>query len=970
MQSTTNTFTEGLVMDFAPEISKKESLTNALNATILTFNGNEYQLQNDMGNAHIPNAELPAGYMPLGTAELGGIMYIVAYNPFTNKCQIGSFPSPQRITSTEDEDSQELTKISAFDTQKIIVSDKTFNPGDKFYFTIDNEILLAYQYDGNVNTYKSNENADAIEVKDYEKFIRIQVGVLTDENKLLYLNDNNEFIHYQNPNTEESNTENSKYWIVFNSKISGKLVIILNKIIPNYTASLQAFINKKGIPEIIINNNFSSEYKFAPKAINYGISYSIQSSSAIGGITAEALKSSDGSVKITNENDEIKCEYTWNYKYNLNNVINDSNFFNAYLKQWEKPDIFVTLTPIYYNKNITNVIIDSAAYTPQTITKVINYNNLLEGNINLSSYTYVFSNENLIINYTIDAMMSEEESIIPVGYTIYQVNENNQIIELLNNKLENLNGAITIPFSDNGLKQNELYVIKFTIKVTSIKSEVAEDGITIINTKNTENKDFYQWLWTNDLCYNENSNLNEGIITKNISLNIKNNRYERSGNVDKKIDKIMWGKTQEQLLNRTIKSTSTIHGNILYEIEPTDQDNINMNISYNLTIGDKTYSTNGFTCEEPFDIIKVKKFKPTGISVPKQSVNIISPINIVRAKGTSMEAIKDYDGNNSIIPDPFGQNTLSVFRENWKFGTDTVKTIDADNDKYLQQKWKNEYNMAYYSTVNFSIDSETYSNDTTHTYMALPVGGFVGLLDIDPENNTDQEKIRKLGLRILSSLYTYKSKVFFNNLYQVTDVTSEAVNQDSYLITLSNIKFTGIFTLSSGKNISDVITIFKNNYPLSDLNPIIINDTTETSFTVTVDYNESDFESPVLNNYDSDDILLVSPDGNWAYKYATIKQSKNIDTENINLYKLINVNDWSNSDIINAENHTIELFKSDPDDIDLILKADQFKVQLTSDQESYDTVRLYIGSMGYHYFTIDNIKYQYNANKLQYVDKS
>jgi len=42
MQSTTNTFTEGLVMDFAPEISKKESLTNALNATILTFNGNEY----------------------------------------------------------------------------------------------------------------------------------------------------------------------------------------------------------------------------------------------------------------------------------------------------------------------------------------------------------------------------------------------------------------------------------------------------------------------------------------------------------------------------------------------------------------------------------------------------------------------------------------------------------------------------------------------------------------------------------------------------------------------------------------------------------------------------------------------------------------------------------------------------------------------------------------------------------------
>jgi hypothetical protein len=36
-----NTFTNGLVMDFAPENTSNNVLTNALNATFITFNGNE-----------------------------------------------------------------------------------------------------------------------------------------------------------------------------------------------------------------------------------------------------------------------------------------------------------------------------------------------------------------------------------------------------------------------------------------------------------------------------------------------------------------------------------------------------------------------------------------------------------------------------------------------------------------------------------------------------------------------------------------------------------------------------------------------------------------------------------------------------------------------------------------------------------------------------------------------------------------
>jgi len=81
-----NTFESGLVMDFAPDNPQNTSLTNALNATLLTNNGNEMLLQNDMGNGRVETAYLPEGYIPVGTTEFGGIIYIVSYNPLENKC--------------------------------------------------------------------------------------------------------------------------------------------------------------------------------------------------------------------------------------------------------------------------------------------------------------------------------------------------------------------------------------------------------------------------------------------------------------------------------------------------------------------------------------------------------------------------------------------------------------------------------------------------------------------------------------------------------------------------------------------------------------------------------------------------------------------------------------------------------------------------------------------------------------------
>ena len=86
MDSCQNSFnvSKGMVQDFNPLLMGNDMLSNNLNGTFYTYNGNEGMLQNDMGNGRVETAYLPEGYVPLGTAELGGIIYIVSYNPLIN----------------------------------------------------------------------------------------------------------------------------------------------------------------------------------------------------------------------------------------------------------------------------------------------------------------------------------------------------------------------------------------------------------------------------------------------------------------------------------------------------------------------------------------------------------------------------------------------------------------------------------------------------------------------------------------------------------------------------------------------------------------------------------------------------------------------------------------------------------------------------------------------------------------------
>jgi hypothetical protein len=97
-----NTFSNGMIMDLNPLSTPRDVLTDCLNGTIITYNGNEFVLQNDQGNAQVGTANLSPGFIPIGMKEYGGIVYVASLNPETQLCEIGSFPSPKTDFSTTD----------------------------------------------------------------------------------------------------------------------------------------------------------------------------------------------------------------------------------------------------------------------------------------------------------------------------------------------------------------------------------------------------------------------------------------------------------------------------------------------------------------------------------------------------------------------------------------------------------------------------------------------------------------------------------------------------------------------------------------------------------------------------------------------------------------------------------------------------------------------------------------------------
>lgn len=197
-QEINSVFSDGLMTDLNPINTPKSVLTDCLNGTLVTYNGNEFILQNDMGNYKLENCKLPTNFIPVGIKGYADILYIVSYNPISKEVEIGSYPAPQSIFVIEDQ-------------QKVDASDADLCP---FYF--------GETVGGQVQGKDFNRYNDIIDKQKHPLFIFMD-GANEDTYKLYsgdefklddididYLKNNNYFI-YQHLNFYVIDSDNKLY---------------------------------------------------------------------------------------------------------------------------------------------------------------------------------------------------------------------------------------------------------------------------------------------------------------------------------------------------------------------------------------------------------------------------------------------------------------------------------------------------------------------------------------------------------------------------------------------------------------------------------------------------------------------------------------------------------------------------------------------------------------------------------------
>ena len=228
-----NTFEGGLMMDQNPLTSKNNVLQSALNATLITMNGDDYVLQNDMGNGRVESAYLPSGYVPIGVVSYGGIVYVASCNPLTGYGQIGSFPSPERNVESQSINGTGVTiqtddfftnqTIAHLIVKKLLFNGNIIRPGDLYGL---------YGLYSKTNTgYKQNDP--------FSNLVTYKLAVQDSSGNLRYIEETPETLTDLSSTTPSTNLVDSyrnainiNNYKSFDSKIAGQvyLVGILNTI--------------------------------------------------------------------------------------------------------------------------------------------------------------------------------------------------------------------------------------------------------------------------------------------------------------------------------------------------------------------------------------------------------------------------------------------------------------------------------------------------------------------------------------------------------------------------------------------------------------------------------------------------------------------------------------------------------------------------------------------------------------------
>lgn len=509
-----NTFAQGLVMDINPLVAPNDGVCNALNATLITMNGNENVLQNDMGNGRVETAFLPEGYVPLGTTELGGIIYIVSYNPLNKKCQIGSFPSPERnISSDEVSDPNQVltnkdfkydnkTGALVYYLKKELNEGLTFNPGDKFIVygnTIDENFDNLYD--------EASYTSDKIDIaKNYT--LKLDIGTVTDTGKLVkfenlkqYNISNKGTYHIfqylgkgtQSPDLDKYRSLVSQPYNIFSSKISGSLVLIAELVQFNdFDVSLKHTFTISDGPKMYdpkATFTFSGDYPFIPKGVICEISLMQEDKE-------KATSTFDYIIDDTKIESQLYKDNTF-YEVELDQILTDE--VRKYIQTITRFGYFDTgeRNKGYIIKYKFTPCMNWGPVSYLAVTGQIDLDKLGTGYIDISSWRYY--NEPNKCNLTWGLEIYEEEGYsvdkVEMDFTRFITSSSTETVTYQINNKASYFGVFydVLPINEDyyrltgRLKPNCLYLVK--IKVTYVSSDEARSS--------SEPREFYRWLYTN-----------------------------------------------------------------------------------------------------------------------------------------------------------------------------------------------------------------------------------------------------------------------------------------------------------------------------------------------------------------------------------------------------------------------------------------------------------------------------------------
>lgn len=536
MEQATNQFQNGLQLDTSPMVQGNNTLTDCLNGTIVTMNGEEVILQNDMGNRRVDNAYLPSGYQPVGIKEYGGIIYVASYNPITNKSQLGSFPSPQRRISSYDDGSLQFTTDINFPTEKKkdwgnlfflttdsqifkLTNDVSLHVGDKFIvygtIAIDGQI----RGKGEISNYDNVENGKVYSPKN--KRYTLSLGVSDSKNAFTDITDSLSRWEVEEPyaliEDFESNTteykRNRGYFIVpnvpkdFEQTIADGKVEEKRKLMATntYSQKLIAPLCLKVTYNHITNFNFDIDgEKQADGTFTLTINGEVTYNCPDG---AEKGKSTDDPIYEYYETGNIVDTEILNgfdlYKMGSDSAIQLSSIIEYGIPEFDGENYKVKIKKVYSGVTPTTgsrldyilAVGEKGKYILGLSSKgSIDLNKIGSGDLDISTWRFYWNDGKLQINTTIEGYPKKGENFVDFTLKIGDISIQHDFIKLKTN----INEEVV------GLDPQKVYQTVFTYSIQNnlglYKNKSGE--FTTEKYVFTFNDDYIYWILTTPL-FNE-----------------------------------------------------------------------------------------------------------------------------------------------------------------------------------------------------------------------------------------------------------------------------------------------------------------------------------------------------------------------------------------------------------------------------------------------------------------------------------